>query len=106
MDTIKKYWKEALIVVCVIFALSKCTQSCNRASAYDNLKQETDSTIIAKDSLNKVYIDSINVLNTTIKIYEERLSGLNQALEIQDEANKRISEAKKNISVNVSTKNK
>ena len=41
------------------------------------------------------------MLNTKLKVYEEKISGLNQSLTIQDEANKRISEAKKNIQVNI-----
>ena len=48
--------------------------------------------------------DSITLLNTKILIYEEKVSGLSNALTIQDEANKRISEAKKNINVTVKEK--
>jgi len=100
MEYIKKYWKEALIVVFVLFSLNKCTQSCSRAAQNDQLRSE----ITTKDSIIKSLEDSCTVLNTTIKVYEEKVSGLSQSLNIQTEAAKRISEAKKNISVNVKNK--
>lgn len=97
MEFIKKNWKIIVIVLLVLFSLSKCTQSCNRAS--DITKQEMK--INSLDSTINVLNDSITSLNTTIKVYEEKVSGLNQSLSIQEEAAKRISEAKKNISVSV-----
>ena len=101
MEFIKKNWKNILIGLLALFGLSKCTQSCNRAGAYDELKAATDTVIMQKDSVIKIYEDSCTALNTTIKVYEERVSGLSQSLTIQDEAARRISEAKKNISVSV-----
>ena len=103
MEQIKKHWKDILLCLLCVMFMSKCTQSCNRAGAYDTLKETTDSVIISKDSTIKSLSDSVTVLNTTIKIYEERVSGLSQSLSIQEEASKRISEAKKNISVSVKT---
>lgn len=97
MEFIKKNWKIIVIALLVLFSLSKCTQSCNRASEISKKEikvNELDSTI-------NVLKDSITSLNTTIKVYEEKVSGLNQSLSIQEEAAKRISEAKKNISVSV-----
>lgn len=104
MESIKKHWKDILIVLFALMFMSKCTQSCNRAGAYDELKEQTDSTIVVKDSIIKSLNDSCTALNTTIKVYEEKVSGLSQSLSIQDEAAKRISEAKKNISVSVRNK--
>ena len=101
MEQIKKNWKNILLVLLALFSLTKCTQSCNRAGAYDELKAKTDTAIIQKDSIIKTLEDSCTALNTTIKVYQERVSGLSQSLSIQDEAAKRISEAKKNISVSV-----
>ena len=97
MEWIKTHWKEIVIVLLVLFALNKCTQSCNRSSIID----QKDKEIELLDSTLKVSNDSIMSLNTIIKVYEEKVAGLNQSLSIQDEANKRISEAKKNINVNV-----
>lgn len=97
MDWIKQNWKIIVIVLLAIFSLSKCTQSCNRSTTIN----QKDIEIAALDSTVKVLNDSINSLNTIIKVYEEKVAGLNQSLSIQDEANKRISEAKKNINVNV-----
>lgn len=101
---IKKYWKEGLIGLLLLFGMSKCTQSCNRAGAYNELRDSTKVEIVKKDSIIKVLTDSCTTLNTTIKVYEEKVSGLSQSLSIQDEAARRISEAKKNISVSVRNK--
>ncbi len=101
MEQIKKHWKNILLVILLLFSLSKCTQSCNRAGEIDKITAETTQVINQKDSTIKVLSDSCTVLNTTIKVYQERVSGMQQSLDIQNEAAKRISEAKKNISVNV-----
>ena len=101
MEQIKKHWKNILLVILLLFSLSKCTQSCNRAGEIDKITTETTQVINQKDSTIKVLSDSCTVLNTTIKVYQERVSGMQQSLDIQNEAAKRISEAKKNISVNV-----
>lgn len=100
MEQIKKNWKIILIIVLAVFSLSKCTQSCNRACMANKLETEINN----KDSVIKTLKDSCTVLNTTIKVYEERVSGMQQSIDIQNEANKRISEANKNISVNLKTK--
>jgi hypothetical protein len=96
MDTmIKKYWKVGLIVILALFGLSKCTQSCNRASKINEANIEIDK----RDSIIDVLKDSCTTLNTTIQVYQERVSGMQQTMDIQSEATKRISEAKKNINV-------
>ena len=97
MNNITKRWNIIVIVILAIFSLSKCTQSCSRKTIINN----KEITIHEKDSLLKVANDSINMLNTKIQIYEERISGLTNSLTIQEEAARRISEAKKNISVTV-----
>lgn len=96
-EFLRKKWHIIVIVILVLFSVNKCVQSCNRATEIDN-KQ---SQIELMDSTLKSANDSITSLNTIIKVYEEKVAGLNQSLSIQDEANKRISEAKKNINVNV-----
>ena len=101
MEWIKKHWKEIVIGLLVIFSLNKCTQSCSRGNALNESEFNRIKTEIHKDSIIKELNDSISVMNIKIQVYEEKISGLNQALSIQDEASKRISEAKKNISVNV-----
>ena len=101
MEQIKKHWKNILLIVLLLFSLSKCTQSCNRAGTIDKMEAENTELVAKKDSTIKALSDSCTVLNTTIKVYEERVSGMQQSLDIQNEAAKRISEAKKNISVNV-----
>ena len=104
MDWLKNHWKEVVIGILVIFGLNKCTQSCNRQTTID--KKVSQITVIenTKDSVINVLNDSIGKLNIRLQVYEEKVAGLNQALSIQDEANKRISEAKKNINVQVRQK--
>ena len=58
MEKIKKYWREILIGLLVIFSLNKCTTSCSRSRIIK--KQNTE--IIQKDSLIKVQKDSLNIL--------------------------------------------
>lgn len=104
MNWLKTHWKEVLIGLLVVFGLNKCTQSCNRQTTID--EKVTEITVIenTKDSIINVLNDSIGKLNIRLQVYEEKVAGLNQALSIQDEANKRISEAKKNINVQVRQK--
>lgn len=58
MEKIKKYWKEILIALLVIFCLNKCTTSCSRGRTIK--KQNIELT--QKDSLIKVQNDSLNIL--------------------------------------------
>lgn len=95
MEYIKKHWKDGLLILFVLFSLTKCTQSCNRSIEIDRLNSE----IVAKDSVKATMDDSIKLLNTTISIYKEKVSGYEIASQIQNEALRQISEAKKNIQV-------
>ena len=104
MEWIKKHWKEIVIVLLVIFCLNKCTQSCSRANELESNKIVYNTEIQQKDSIIKILNDSISSMNIKLQVYQEKVAGLNQALSIQDEANKRISEAKKNINVQVRQK--
>ena len=104
MDWLKNYWKEVIIGILVIFGLNKCTQSCNRKTTIDEKVSQITVIENTKDSVINVLNDSIGKLNIRLQVYEEKVAGLNQALSIQDEANKRISEAKKNINVQVKQK--
>ncbi len=101
MEWIKTHWKEIIIVLLLIFGMNKCTQSCNRGNNLSEANLQKALIEANKDSIIKVLEDSISKMNITIQVYEEKVTGLNQALSIQDEANRRISEAKKNINVNV-----
>ena len=101
MEFIKKKWQIILIVVLLLFGMSKCTSSCTNSTKFEESEKNHTEYVEKTDSIIKVLKDSIIVLNTKITVYEEKVNGLNNALSIQDEANKRISEAKKNISVQV-----
>lgn len=104
MDWLKNHWKEVIIGILVIFGLNKCTQSCNRQTTIDEKVSQITVIENTKDSVINILNDSIGKLNIRLQVYEEKVAGLNQALSIQDEANKRISEAKKNINVQVRQK--
>ena len=101
MNWIKTHWKEIIIVFLLIFSLNKCTQSCSRGNAINQISIEKVQIENTKDSIIGILNDSISLMNIKLQVYEEKISGLNQALYIQDEANKRISEAKKNISISL-----
>lgn len=58
MEKIKKYWREILIGLLVIFCLNKCTTSCSRG----RIIKKQNIEIVQKDSLIKVQSDSLNIL--------------------------------------------
>lgn len=104
MEFIKKKWQIIVIVLLLLFGMSKCTSSCTNSNKFEESEKNHIEYVQKMDSTVKVLNDSINMLNVKLQVYQEKVAGLNQALSIQDEANKRISEAKKNISVQVRQK--
>lgn len=70
MKFIKKHIKEILIVLFALFALNKCTQSCNRGQKVE----EQASLIINKDSCINKQAHIIDSLNRDIDEYQNRLS--------------------------------
>ena len=58
MNKVKKYWKEILIGLLVIFSLNKCSTSCSRGS----IIKKQNIEISTKDSIIKVQSDSLNIL--------------------------------------------
>ena len=59
MNKVKKYWKEILIGLLIIFSLNKCSTSCSRGS----IIKKQNIEISTKDSIIKVQSDSLNILN-------------------------------------------
>ena len=53
-----KNWKIAALVILILFALNKCTQSCNRANKIDKLSKE----IVTKDSIIEVKENQVKAL--------------------------------------------
>ena len=104
MEILKKKWQIIVIVLLILFGMTKCASSCTNSNKFEASEKNHIEYVQKMDSVVKELKDSIVVLNTKITVYEERVAGLNNALSIQDEANKRISEAKKNINVNVKQK--
>ena len=58
MEKLKKYWKEILIALLLLFGMNKCTSSCNRGIV---VKKQTIE-IQQKDSVIKTQTDSLNIL--------------------------------------------
>ena len=104
MNKFKKNWQIILIVLLVLFGMNKCVSSCSNKTMYEASEKSRIEQVDSLNNVIKTMNDSIVVLNTKIDVYQERVSGLNAALSIQDEANRRISEAKKNININVKRK--
>lgn len=51
IDKIKRNWKNILLILLVIFSMSKCTSSCSRGKQIDRLNvqiEQLDSIIVAK----------------------------------------------------------
>ena len=97
MEKIKKNWHIIVIVVLLLFSLSKCTQSCNRATEIDMNIQ----TIVEKDSTISALNDSIVALNHRIDLLTNDKSNQEKLIESQKESIDKINEAKKNINVTV-----
>ena len=97
MEKIKKNWHIIVIVLLLLFGLSKCTQSCNRSTEIN----KNITTIEQKDSLIKVLEDSIVTLNHKIDLLSNDKSNQEKLIESQKESLEKINEAKKNIQVTV-----
>lgn len=100
MEKIKKNWQIILIIVLILFSMSKCTTSCNRGGEIKKLNnkiEQMDSTYIHDvDSLTTI----VNKQSHEIDILNERLTGatnLNSAVSAErektNEANNRAAEA-------------
>lgn len=97
MEKIKKNWHIIVIVVLLLFGMSKCTQSCNRSTEIN----KNITTIEQKDSLIKVLSDSVITLNHKIDLLSNDKSNQEKLIESQKESLDKINEAKKNIQVTV-----
>ncbi len=97
MEKIKKNWHIIVIVILLLFGMTKCTQSCNRSSEINkNIK-----IIEQKDSTIKVLNDSIIVLKHHIDLLDNDKTNQEKLIESQKESLNKINEAKKNIQVTV-----
>lgn len=59
IDTLKKNWKNILLILLVIFSMSKCTSSCSKGRQIDRLEYQIvqmDSVITA----NGIELDKLN----------------------------------------------
>ena len=97
MEKIKKNWHIIVIVLLLLFGMSKCTQSCNRSAEIS----KNIVTIEKKDSLIKVLKDSVVTLNHKIDLLRNDKSNQEKLIESQKESINKINEARKNIHVTV-----
>jgi TolA-binding protein len=59
IDTLKKNWKNILLILLVLFSMSKCTSSCSRGKQIDRLNYQ----IVQMDSVitsNGIELDKLN----------------------------------------------
>ena len=49
LQKIKSHWKEILFMIVALFALNKCTQSCNRQNTIETLEK----TVLRQDSTKR-----------------------------------------------------
>ena len=60
IDKIKRNWKNILLIILILFSVSKCTSSCTRGKQIDKLKYQ----IIQMDSVihaNGIELDKLNM---------------------------------------------
>lgn len=98
---IKSKFKDKLpiiiIVLLLLFSVSKCTQSCNRSITIDKTMTELEQ----RDSILTVMKDSIVVLNQKIELLQNDKKNQQVLVDAQKDAIDKINEAKKNINVTV-----
>lgn len=97
MNKIKKNWQVIIIIVLLLFSLSKCTQSCNRQLTIN----KNISEISQRDSVINALNDSIILLNHNIDLLTNDKSNQQKLIDSQKESIDKINEAKKNIQVTV-----
>lgn len=66
-EKIKKYWKEGLIILLVMFGMNKCTQSCTRGTRADKAEFKVDSLMKVCDGLKN---DTARYIEK-IRLYED-----------------------------------
>ena len=66
----QKHWQIIVIILLVMFGMSKCVRSCSRGQQIKTLNKE----IVQKDSTITLYEDSIKYLNITKGNLSEQLS--------------------------------
>lgn len=88
INKIKKYYKEILIVIFVIFSMNKCAQSCNRAQKINTLENKVlslDSVIDIQqkviDMLERDTADYINQIRMykTFELKRDKADSINSA---------------------------
>ena len=101
MNYLKQYWREILIVFLIIFGMNKCANSCTNSNKYNASEKVKTELVHEKDSIIKIYDDSVKNLTMKIQVLEATINGNQEMINRLAKANEQISEAKKNINVSV-----
>jgi hypothetical protein len=101
MEFLKKKWQIIVICILILFGMSKCASSCTNANKFEASEKEKTEIVNTKDSIIKVYDDSVKTLNMKVQVLEATITGNQEMINRLAKANEQISEAKKNIQVNV-----
>ncbi len=104
MEFIKKKWQIIVIVLLVLFGMNKCASSCTNSNLYEESQKQHTEYVHKSDSIVKVYDDSVKTLNSRIQVLEATINGNQEMINRLAAANEQISNAKKNINVNVKQK--
>lgn len=76
---LKKNWHIILIAILMVFSMSKCTQSCNRASTISTITLERDSLANVVDTLkqqNEILSVKLNGMQDNVDL----LNGVNDKM--------------------------
>jgi len=101
MEFLKKKWYLIVIVLLLLFGMNKCASSCTNSNMYEDAQKEHTEYVHKSDSIVKVYDDSVKTLNSRIQVLEATINGNQEMINRLAAANEQISNAKKNINVNV-----
>lgn len=77
MDKLKRNWKNILLILFILFGMSKCTQSCNRQSTINKQTEQIEHldstiTVLKADTLQKAHI--IDIMTEQLNTANEKVN--------------------------------
>jgi len=101
MEFIKRKWQIIVIVLLILFGMNKCTSSCTNENMYESSEKTRIEQVDSLNNIISVMNDSVKSLNMKVQVLEATINGNQEMINRLSQANEQISNAKKNINVNV-----
>lgn len=101
MEFLKKKWQIIVIVILILFGMNKCASSCTNENKYESSEKTRIEQVDSLNNIINIMNDSIKSLNMKVQVLEATINGNQEMINRLSQANEQISNAKKNINVNV-----